>query len=104
MIDVAEVEDGVFLCASMLGPRAHLGRHRAARRERGSSLVRWLRFARAALRSWRPHAAPSVMVRLKGRPLPAGALAITVTANALDDVTGRLFGQPDLAVGSFRST
>ena len=98
-IDVAEVNGHVFLCASMLGLPAHLGRHREAQRDAGTWIGRWIRFARAAPKiSW-THAARTMRLRVGGEEMRSRAVSVTITANALGDDTGRAFGRPNLDRG-----
>ena len=98
-IDVAEVNGRVFLCASMLGLPAHLGRHREAQRGAGTLVGRWFQFARAALRTSWTHAARTMLLRVGGTAMPSRAVSVTITANALGDDTGRTFGRPNLDRG-----
>ena len=98
-IDVAEVNGRVFLCASMLGLPAHLGRHREAGRAARTWVGRWSHLARAALRSSWTHASRGVVLRIDGAALPSRAVSVTITANALGDATGRMFGRPRLDGG-----
>jgi len=97
-IDVAEVNGHVFLCASMLGLPARLGRHRESVRDGAPVLTRWLRLARAGLRGLRTHRARDVVLQIGTAP-PSRAVSVTVTANALDDHTGRAFGRARLDGG-----
>ncbi len=97
-IDVAEVNGHVFLCASMLGLPARLGRHRESVRDGAPMVLRWLRLARAGLRAWRTHRARDVVLQV-GTARPSRAVSVTVTANVLDDHTGRAFGRSRLDGG-----
>jgi diacylglycerol kinase family enzyme len=97
-IDVAEVNGHVFLCASMLGLPARLGRHRETVRDGIPALSRWLLLARAALRAVRTHRARDVVLQV-GAARPSRAVSVTVTANVLDDHTGRAFGRSRLDGG-----
>jgi diacylglycerol kinase family enzyme len=97
-IDVAEVNGHVFLCASMLGLPARLGRHRERARDGAPLLLRWVRLARAGLRALRTHAARDVVLQV-GAARPSRAVSVTVTANMLDDRTGRTFGRSCLDGG-----
>ena len=98
-IDVAEVNGRVFLCASMLGLPAHLGRHREAQRDAGTWVGRWVHFARAALKTSWTHAARTMLLRVGDAAMPSRAVSVTITANALGDNTGRTFGRPNLDRG-----
>ena len=97
-IDVAEVNGHVFLCASMLGLPAQIGRHREARRGAGWLLARWVALAHAALRTIRRHAPAGMVLEIDGHAERSRAASITVTANALGDPS-HLFGRPALDRG-----
>jgi diacylglycerol kinase family enzyme len=98
-IDVAEVNDQVFLCASMLGLPARLGRFREAQRGAGSPIRAWgwmgWSFLRAITRTGRMR----VNVQIEDRTLRLRASSLTITVNALDDASGRVFGRSRLDGG-----
>jgi diacylglycerol kinase family enzyme len=97
-IDVGEVNGRVFLCASMLGVPARLARVREA--ARGGAPVRlWTRFGLAALRALTRRSRLSVALWLDGHVIRRRAPSLTVSANALDDRSGRLFGRSRLDGG-----
>jgi diacylglycerol kinase family enzyme len=103
-IDVGEVsgrsgEGHVFLCASMLGTPARLGRHREAGRQRGNGFLGWAMFAWAALRALMQNHALRLTLRCNGQVLQRRTPAMSVTVNALDDSSGRLFGRSTLDGG-----
>lgn len=98
-IDVGEVGGRVFLCASMLGLPAALGRHREASRGGRFALRRWLYFARAALRTTRSYVPRRLILDLDGQTSVSRAPSITVTVNRLDDASGRLFARARLDGG-----
>jgi diacylglycerol kinase family enzyme len=98
-IEVGEVNGRVFLCASMLGLPARLGRHREAGRAGGWAIAGWIRYGRAVLRGLRRYAAPKLTLQAAGEDTSVRAVSITVTVNALDDPSGRLFGRGRLDGG-----
>jgi diacylglycerol kinase family enzyme len=99
-IDVAEVNGAVFLCASMLGLPARLGRLREAERGASVRVLAWSRIGAGFLRTIRKHRRLRALVQVDGVSHWIRASSLTVTANALDDRTGRLFGRSDLAGGT----
>jgi diacylglycerol kinase family enzyme len=98
-IDMGEVGDHVFLCAVMFGTPARLGHFREEGRRRGNGLLGWLHFARAALRSLRRHHPLRLTVTVDGTPHHLRTPSLTVTVNALDDQSGRMFGRTRLDGG-----
>ena len=99
-IDVAEVNGQIFLCASMLGLPARLGRFREAER---TSRLGWLRFGWAALRATRRYVSPSMSLTVDGAASALRTPSLTITVNALDDRSGRLFGRSRLDAGVLAS-
>ena len=92
-------EGHLFLCASMLGTPARLSRHREAGRKRGGGLLAWASFGRAAgLALWRNHSL-HLTLRVNGRELQRRTPSLTITVNALDDNSGRMFGRKNLEGG-----
>jgi diacylglycerol kinase family enzyme len=99
-IDTAEVNGEVFLCASMLGTPARLGRHREAGRRRGNGVLGWAGFASAALRALYQNRSMRVSLTTDdGRVLSRRTPSITVTVNRLDDHTARIFARDSLTAG-----
>ena len=98
-IDIAEVNGHVFLIASMLGLPATIGRHREAQRGRGLLPVRWVRLARAGVRSYLHHGPPNLRLELNGRTRRMRPASITVTVNALADGSDAMFSRPNLDGG-----
>ena len=96
-IDVAEVNGHSFLCASMLGLPAHLGRTREE--TRGSSVRLWSRMARAAMRLLHRGHRLRLTLRLDGRPVRVRAGSLTVTVNPINEACGRAFGRTSLDGG-----
>jgi diacylglycerol kinase family enzyme len=98
-IDVGDVNGNVFLCASMLGMPARLGRTREA--SRGVVWRTWARMARAVwrqlLRARRMH----IALTADGRCVRAHASAITITVNPISDFDGQRFGRAELSGGCF---
>jgi diacylglycerol kinase family enzyme len=99
-IDVADVNGKTFLCASMLGLPAHLGRFREAQRGAGSPLLAWSRIGAGFLGAIRSHRRMRAVVHLDGRKLRVRASSLSITVNALDDTSGRLFGRSRLDGGT----
>jgi diacylglycerol kinase family enzyme len=98
-IDVAEVNGRVFLCASMLGLPARLGRYREAQRGSGSPVRAWSRLGWSFLRTIARTGRMRVSVQIGDRTLRLRAASLTITVNALDDATGRVFGRSRLDGG-----
>jgi diacylglycerol kinase family enzyme len=98
-IDLGDMAGHVFSCAVMLGTPARLGHHREEGRRRGNGPAGWLHFARAALRAVRRHRALRLEVSVDGVAHRLHTPALTITVNALDDSTGRLFGRSCLDGG-----
>ena len=94
VIDVGEVNGQVFLCASMLGLPARLGRYREA--ERHGGLLGWARFAWNAVRATVRYVAPTAFLVADGRRHAIRTPSLTITVNALDDRSGRVFGRARL--------
>ena len=95
--DVGEVNGHVFLCASMLGLPARLGRTRED--TRGSGLQLWSRMAGETLRLVRQARRLRVRLSLDGAPTDIRASSVTVTVNPIDESCGRSFGRPRLDGG-----
>jgi diacylglycerol kinase family enzyme len=98
-IDVAEVDGRVFLCASMLGLPARLGRYREAQRGTGSPARAWSRMGWMFLRAIAQTGRMRVSVQIGDRTLGLRAASLTITVNALDDMSGRAFGRSRLDGG-----
>jgi diacylglycerol kinase family enzyme len=98
-IDVGTAGDHVFLCAVMFGTPARLGHFREAGRRRGNGLLGWLHFVRAALHSLRRHHPLRLTVTVDGTQHLLRTPSLTVTVNALDDHSGRMFGRTRLDGG-----
>jgi len=103
-IDMGEVtgaQDGphVFLCASMLGTPARLSRHREAGRQHGNGARAWARFAQAAARALHRNRSMRLVLRCNGQVLKRRTPSLTITVNALDDSSARLFGRTALDGG-----
>jgi len=97
-IDVGEVNGHVFLCASMLGLPARLGRYRE--QTRGSRLQLWTRMARASLRGVL-HVVPfHAEVDLGGRRVRLHATAATITVNPVAESSGSRFARVCLDGGT----
>ncbi len=97
-IDVGDVNGHAFLCASMLGLPAQLGRYREA--SRGASLRLWSRMARATWRLLSHGRRLRVRVALDGAAAGLSAAALTVTVNPVDEAGGRPFGRSKLDGGT----
>jgi diacylglycerol kinase family enzyme len=97
-IDVGEVNGRTFLCASMLGLPARLGRHREE--TRGSSARLWVRMARATLR----HVVHMVPLRAEadigGETVRLRAAAVTITVNPVEESVGSPFARRRLDGGT----
>ena len=100
-IDVGEVGGRVFLCASMLGLPADLGRHREAQRAGGPAWRRWVRFAGSVLRTAQRYVARRLLLEFPDGAVASRAPSITVVVNRLDDSSGRLFARTRLDGGEF---
>ena len=90
-IDVGEVNGQTFLCASMLGLPARLGRTREE--TRGSAMQALSRMAPAMLQQLRRARRLRVRLVADGVPDAVRASSITVTVNAIDESSGRAFGR-----------
>lgn len=99
-IDVGEVGEQVFLCASMLGTPARLSRHREAGRRRGGGLLAWASLGRAAWRALRQNTNMRLTLRCNGETLRVRSPSVTITVNPLHDETGRMFGRSRLDGGT----
>ncbi len=98
-IDVGEVNGRVFLCASMLGLPARLARLRERGRGAGPAWRLWQRMARAALRAISRDARQTLELRTDREAVRLRTASLTVTVNALDDGSARLFGRARLDGG-----
>ncbi len=98
-VDVGEVNGHFFLCASMLGLPARLGRTREE--ARGSIWRISIRMARAIWRNLLRTRHLHMTLMADGQVIPARAAALTITVNLLDDATGRRFGRAQLTGGRF---
>ncbi len=96
-IDVGEVNGQVFLCASMLGLPARLGRTREQTRGKGLQAI--TRMARAVWRQVVRARRLRVTLMADGESLPLHASALTITVNPVDPASGRTFGRPVLDGG-----
>ena len=98
-IDVAEVNGHVFLCNSVIGLPAALGRHRERHRGTGGMLA-WLRIAAAALRGfWRY---PPLRLDIRTADAPPRTLrlrALAIANNAYAEGLGLLFTRDRLDRG-----
>jgi diacylglycerol kinase family enzyme len=98
-IDAAVVNGEVFLCASMLGTPARLGRHREMGRRRGNGILGWAGFTVAVLRALHQNRSMRVVLTTDdGRVLTRRSPSITITVNTLDD-PARLFARKNLSGG-----
>jgi diacylglycerol kinase family enzyme len=98
-IDVADVNGRVFLCASMLGLPARLGRIREAQRASASGFRLLSRIGVAFLRLLRSYLPRRVVLEADGRLTAIRSPSITITANAVDEPDGRQFGRSQLDRG-----
>jgi diacylglycerol kinase family enzyme len=98
-IDVGEVNGRVFLCASMLGLPARLGRHREAHRGRFAPWRMWSRFASAALRALTRQLRLRMDVRIDATTTALRVPSLTIAVNALDAACPRLFARARLDGG-----
>ena len=96
-IDVGEVNGHTFLCASMLGTPAQLGRTREE--TRGSSLRIVSEMAPAVLRLLQRARRLHVQLSLDGNPAHLRASSLTITVNGIDESCGRAFGRTRLDGG-----
>lgn len=97
-IDVGEVNGHVFLCASMLGLPARLGRYRE--QTRGSALKLWTRMFRATARSLM-HVVPfRADADLGQQRVRLHASAATVTVNPVAETSGVQFRRVRLDGGT----
>ncbi len=96
-IDVAEVNGHVFLCASMLGLPARLGRTRE--QTRGRPLQAIGRMAQALWRQLLRARPLHVTLVADATPLPLRAASLTITVNPVDPASGRTFGRTQLDGG-----
>jgi diacylglycerol kinase family enzyme len=96
-VDVGEVNGHVFLCASMLGLPARLGRTRED--NRGSLWRTWVRMARATWRHLLQTRQLHMSMVADGCEIPARAAALTITVNRVDRSSGRNFGRIQLNGG-----
>ncbi len=96
-IDVGEVNGQTFLCASMLGMPAQLGRTREETRGSGLRLVS--RMAPALVRLLRRARRLRVRLSLDGTPAHVRASSLTITVNGIDETCGRAFGRTRLDGG-----
>jgi diacylglycerol kinase family enzyme len=83
----------------MLGTPARLGRHREIGRRLGNGIAAGLHFGRAFMRAAVRHRAITFHVTVDGVRHRLRTPALTVTVNALDDTSGRLFGRTRLDGG-----
>lgn len=98
-VDVGDVNGSIFLCASMLGLPARLGRTREE--SRGSVWRTWARMARALRRHLLRTRRLRATLTADGSVIPARAAALTVTVNPIDHTSGRSFGRTQLSGGQF---
>ena len=96
-IDVGDVNGHSFLCASMLGLPARLGRTREE--TRGSGLRLLSRMAPAAIRLLRLARRTRVQLSLDGERTNVRVASLTVTVNGIDETCGRAFGRTCLDGG-----
>src|SRR5579883_946060 len=99
LLDVGEVNGHFFLCASMLGVPAWLGRTRED--SRGAAWRAWVRMARAIWKQMLRTQRLRVTLVADGRPMPARAAALTITVNPFTRSAGRAFGRAQLGSGQF---
>ena len=98
-IDVAEVNGHVFLCNSVIGLPAALGRHREKHRGAGGPLA-WLRIGVAALRGFWRYRPLRLTVEMPGAPTRTLRLrALAVANNAYAEAPGMLFTRERLDRG-----
>lgn len=99
-IDVGDVNGHIFLCASMLGLPAKLGRHRE-RGRKANPLFAWTRFAIAAVRALLRGRQVRLHLRTDTGERVVRAQSISITVNPLDAASGRAFGRVKLDGGLF---
>jgi diacylglycerol kinase family enzyme len=97
-IDVGDVNGHVFLCASMLGLPARLGRYREG--SRGAGWLLWLRMARAALRLLIRGAPVKGTLEVASTVASLDAMTLTVTVNAVAEASGLEFSRARLDGGT----
>ena len=97
-IDVGDVNGHSFLCASMLGLPARLGRTREE--TRGSVLQLVTRMAPAAIRLLRLARRMRLALSLDGERMALRVASLTVTVNGIDETCGRAFGRTCLDGGT----
>ncbi len=98
-VDVGEVNGHIFLCASMLGLPARLGRTRED--SRGAVWRTWVRMAHATWRQLLRAQRLRVALNADGKAISARAAALTITVNPVDHSSGRSFGRTELSGGQF---
>ena len=98
-IDVATVNGRTFLCASMLGLPARLGKYREAQRGGGSAVRRWSRFGIAVMRVVRRYIPRRFVLEIDGRRETLRASSINVAVNAIDESSGQAFRRASLDGG-----
>jgi diacylglycerol kinase family enzyme len=98
-IDVGEVNGRVFLCASMLGLPARIGRFREKERARTKGLRLWTRVCIATLRFMRRTLPGQFVIEADDGAHLVGASAITVSVNPVDEPGRRALGRSCLADG-----
>jgi diacylglycerol kinase family enzyme len=98
-IDVGDVNGHVFLCASMLGLPARLGRTREA--SRGAVWRTWTHMAHATWRQLLRTRRLRIALTVDGRTVRAHASALTITVNPITDSEGHRFGRAELDGGRF---
>ena len=98
-IDVAEVNGRVFLCASMLGLPARIGRFREKERAHNRGIRLWARVALAALRLMRHGGPGHFVIETDDGVHRIRASAITIAVNPIDEPAGRTLGRSELAGG-----
>ncbi len=98
-IDIAEVNGRVFVCASMIGLPAQLGRIREAGRTRDSPIALRTRLGLAFLRMLRRYLPRRFVVEIGGNQVAIHPTSITITVNQVDEPQGRRFGRSRLNDG-----
>lgn len=98
-VDVGEVNNEIFLCASMLGLPARLGRTREG--SRGSVWRVWSQMARAIWRQMLRARRLHMTLLADGCTISSRAAAVTITVNPIKDSTGFDFGRSGLDGGCF---
>ena len=89
VIDVAEVNGHIYLCASMLGLPARLARYREASRGHGSFLRLRYRLVRAWLRAFSRAHSPRWLVEIDGKAAKVRAASLAILPNGLADRSGQ---------------